>query len=247
MRHIRITVSYDGTAYHGWQVQPGLATIQATLQDVINQIEGAPVHVDGSGRTDAGVHALAQVAAFRLVNPIPCENLRKAMNRLLPRDIRILSVAEAPEDFHPRFRALAKSYEYRILRAEICPPFERFHVYHHPYPLDEARMIELAPTLEGEHDFSAFAASDEDDQLGRSKVRRIFSSRLERSGDRLIYRVRGSGFLKHMVRNIVGVLLEVGKGNVSRADLEARLAPGGTIPAGPTAPARGLFLAGVEY
>jgi tRNA pseudouridine38-40 synthase len=247
MRHIRITLSYDGTGYHGWQVQPGLVTVQGTLQAVLTEIEGAAIHVDGSGRTDAGVHALAQVAAFRLANPIPCENLRKAMNRLLPRDIRVLSVAEAPEDFHPRYRATAKTYEYRILRAEICSPFERFHVYHHPYPLDEARMMELAPVLEGEHDFSAFAASDADDDLGKSKVRRVFSSCLERSGDRLIYRVRGSGFLKHMVRNIVGVLLEAGKGNLSRADFEARLAPGCTIPPGPTAPARGLILVSVEY
>jgi tRNA pseudouridine38-40 synthase len=247
MRNIRITVSYDGTGYHGWQVQPGLATIQGTLERVLTEIEGASVHVDGSGRTDAGVHALAQVAAFHLANPIPCENLRRAMNRLLPRDIRVLSVAEAPADFHPRYRATAKTYEYRILRAEICLPFERFHVYHHPYPLDEPRMLELAPALEGEHDFSAFAASDEGDESGRSKVRRIFNSGLERFNDRLIYRVRGSGFLKHMVRNIVGVLLEAGKGNVTRADFEARLAPGCTIPAGPTAPARGLFLVSVEY
>jgi tRNA pseudouridine38-40 synthase len=247
VRHICITVSYDGTAYHGWQVQPGLATIQGTLQRVLAEIEGAPVHVDGSGRTDAGVHALAQVAAFRLANPIPHENLRKAMNRLLPRDIRVLSVEEASEDFHPRFRATAKTYEYRILRAEVCSPFERLYVYHHPYPLDEPRMIDLASILEGEHDFGAFAASDEDDQLGRSKVRQIFSSCLQRAGDRLIYRVRGSGFLKHMVRNIVGVLLEGGKGNVSPAQFAARLQPGCTIPAGPTAPARGLFLVSVEY
>jgi tRNA pseudouridine38-40 synthase len=247
MRHLRITVSYDGTAYHGWQVQPGLATVQGTLETVLTEIEGSPVHVDGSGRTDAGVHALAQVAAFRLANPIPCDNLRRAMNRLLPRDIRVLSVADAPADFHPRYRATAKTYEYRILRGEICPPFERFHVYHHPYPLDEPRMFELAPVIEGEHDFSAFAASDTDDELGRSKVRRIFASSLERSHDRLIYRVRGSGFLKHMVRNIVGVLLEAGKGNVTRAQLEARLVPGCTVPAGPTAPARGLFLVSVEY
>jgi tRNA pseudouridine38-40 synthase len=247
MRHIRITLSYDGTGYHGWQVQPSLVTVQGTLQTVLAEIEGAAVRVDGSGRTDAGVHALAQVAAFRLANPIPCENLRRAMNRLLPRDIRVLAVAEAPEDFHPRFRATAKTYEYRILRAEICSPFERFHVYHHPYPLDEARLLELASVLEGEHDFSAFAASDSGDDLGRSKVRSIFSSSMRRSGDRLIYRVRGSGFLKHMVRNIVGVLLEAGKGNVNRADFEARLAPGCAIPAGPTAPARGLFLIGVEY
>jgi tRNA pseudouridine38-40 synthase len=247
MRRIRVTVSYDGTDYHGWQVQPELATIQGTMESVLGEIEGAPVHVDASGRTDAGVHALAQVAAFTLENPIPVENLRKAMNRLLPRDVRVLDAAEAAEDFHPRYAAVAKTYEYRILRAEICSPFERRYVYHHPYPLDEPRMVDLAPLLEGEHDFSAFAASDERDELGLSKVRRIFSSMLCRHGDRLIYRVRGSGFLKHMVRNIVGVLLEAGKGNLDRDEWLARLHPGCPIPAGPTAPARGLFLVSVEY
>ena len=249
-RRIRIIVSYDGTDYHGWQVQPGVATIQRTLEEVLSEIEGDRVHVDGSGRTDAGVHALAQVAAFRLANPIPLPNLKKAMNRLLPRDIRVTEVAEAHESFHPRYEAVAKTYEYRILRAEICPPFDRRYVYHYPYPLDEERMIQVARLLEGEHDFTAFAAADPIDGLGRSKVRRIFSSclvREDREDARLIYRVRGSGFLKHMVRNIVGVLLEVGKGNLTTADIEARLKPGCKIPSGPSAPARGLFLVGVEY
>jgi tRNA pseudouridine38-40 synthase len=250
MRRIRITLSYDGTDYHGWQVQPGLATIQGVLEEVLAQIEGDVVHVDGSGRTDAGVHALAQVGAFRLANPIPLANLKKAMNRLLPRDIRVLETAEVDDSFHPRYAAVAKTYEYRMLRTEICAPFERRYVYHYPYPLDEARMIEAARLLEGEHDFSAFAAADPVDELGRSKVRRIFSScltREDREEARLVYRVRGSGFLKHMVRNIVGVLLEVGKGNLTSADIVARLEPGCTIPAGPSAPARGLFLVGVEY
>jgi tRNA pseudouridine38-40 synthase len=247
MRRIRITVSYDGTEYHGWQVQPELPTIQAEFEAVLAAIEGAPVNIEASGRTDAGVHALAQVAAFSLSNPIPLPNLRKAMNRLLPRDIRVLDVSEAPDDFHPRYAAIDKTYEYRIFRAEICPPFERRYVYHHPYPLDEERMIELAPLIEGEHDFSAFAASDPRDALGRSNVRRVFCSRMERTGDRLVYSVRGSGFLKHMVRNIAGVLLEAGKGNLTRDDLIARLAPGCTLPPGPTAPARGLFLINVNY
>ena len=247
MRRIRIVLSYDGTESHGWQVQPGLPTIQGTIQDVLAQIEGGPVQVHGSGRTDAGVHALAQVAAFDLCNPIPAENLRKAMNRLLPREIRVVEAADAVADFHPRFQAVAKTYEYRILRAEICPPFEWRYVYHLPFPLDEALMVQFAPLLAGEHDFSAFAASDETDEHGRSKIRRIFSSCLAREGDRLIYRVRGSGFLKHMVRNIVGVLIEVGKGNVTREGLEDRLRPGCAIPAGPSAPPRGLFLMGVEY
>jgi tRNA pseudouridine38-40 synthase len=247
MRRIRITVSYDGAGFHGWQVQPGLPTIQGTIEAVVESIEGSPVHVAGSGRTDAGVHALAQVAAFSLANPIPLPNLRKAMNRLLPPEIRVLHAEEAAADFHPRYAATAKTYEYRIFRAEVCPPFEHRYVHHHPYPLDEESVIELAPLFAGEHDFSAFAAADERDELELSKIRTVFTSAADRRGDVLVYRVRGSGFLKHMVRNMAGVLLEAGKGNLSRADLEARLAPGCDVPPGPTAPARGLFLVGVEY
>ncbi len=247
MRRIRIAVAYDGSDFHGWQVQPGLETIQGTLESVVGSIEGKSVHVAGSGRTDAGVHALAQVAAFSIENPIPVLNLRKAMNRLLPRSIRVTSVEESSLDFHPRFDAKAKTYEYRIFRGEICPPFDRRYVYHHPFRLDIERMIVAAPLLEGEHDFTAFAASDERDEAGASKVRCIFLSELRLTGDLLTYRVRGSGFLKHMVRNIVGVLLEVGKGNLGPADIEARLKPGCKILSGPSAPARGLFLVSVEY
>ena len=247
MRRIRIDLAYDGTDFHGWQVQPGLPTIQGTLEGVISGIEGRPVAVEGSGRTDAGVHALAQVAAFQIENPIPLDNLRRAMNRLLPRDIRILRVEEAAPDFHPRFQAKAKTYEYRIFRGEICSPFERRYVYHHPYPLQVEAMIDAAPLLEGEHDFTAFAASDERDEAGASKVRTIFCSRLTQESDRLVYRVTGSGFLKHMVRNIVGVLLEVGKGNTDGKRMMDRLKPDCGIAAGPAAPARGLFLVSVEY
>jgi tRNA pseudouridine38-40 synthase len=247
MRRIKILVSYDGSDYHGWQVQPGLPTIQGALEQAISEIEGRPVPVAGSGRTDAGVHAVAQVAAFSIQNPIPVDNLRRAVNRLLPRDIRVLLVEEAAPDFHPRFQAKRKTYEYRIFRGEICSPFERRYVCHHPYPLATDEMIATAPLLEGEHDFTVFAASDDRDELELSKTRTIFCSRLTMEGDRLIYRVTGSGFLKHMVRNIVGVLLEVGKGNVDRAGFLARLKPGCEIPAGPTTPARGLFLMSVEY
>jgi tRNA pseudouridine38-40 synthase len=247
MRRVKIVVAYDGTDFHGWQVQPDLPTIQGTLEQVAGEIEGSPVRVEGSGRTDAGVHALAQVAAFSIENPIPVENLKKAMNRLLPPAIRICRVEEAAPEFHPRFDARAKTYEYRIWRAEVCPPFERRYIYHHPYRLDETRMVETAPVFEGEHDFSAFAASDERDKEGGSKVRTIFCSRVELARDRLVYRVRGSGFLKHMVRNLVGTLLEVGKGNLGADDVRGLLAPGVNVKAGPAAPARGLFLMDVEY
>jgi tRNA pseudouridine38-40 synthase len=247
MRRIKITVCYDGTDFHGWQVQPHVPTIQGAVQDVLAKIENAPVQVTGSGRTDAGVHALAQVAAFTLHNPIPVANLRRAMNRLLPAAIRILAVEEAAPDFHPIRHAVAKTYEYRIFRGEVCPPFERRYLHHYPYPLDITRMEALASLFEGKHDFTAFAASDKSDELGLTKVRTIFSSEFELREDRIVYRVRGSGFLKHMVRNIVGTLLEAGKGNLDAAGLERFLQAAVGAKAGPTVPASGLFLISVEY
>jgi tRNA pseudouridine38-40 synthase len=246
MRRIKLTIAYDGTDFHGWQVQPGFPTIQGTLEQIVGQIEGKPVHVAGSGRTDAGVHALAQVAAFTIGNPIPPYNLRKAINRLLPPSVRVLSVEETAPEFHPRYDAVAKTYEYRIHRAEIVPPFDWRYVHHFPYPLDEQALLAIAPLLEGEHDFSAFAASDDSDHEGKSKVRTIFSSRAWREGDRLIYRVRGSGFLKHMVRNIAGALIEAGKGNLGEKEMRALLEPRREARFA-TAPAKGLFLLGVDY
>jgi tRNA pseudouridine38-40 synthase len=240
MRRIRIHLAYDGTAFHGWQVQPGLATIQGAVEAAVSEIEGQKVRVEASGRTDAGVHALDQVAAFTLANPIPTPNLCRAANRLLPPSIRVLSAEEAPGNFHPRFDAVAKTYEYRIWRAEICPPFEWPFVHHYPYPLDEEKMVRLARACVGQHDFTAFAASDAGDDEGKSKVRTVFSSAVERSGERLLYRVRGSGFLKHMVRNLAGTLIEAGRGNLARLDILPETT-------GPTAPAKGLFLVSVEY
>ena len=247
MRRLRFQVSYDGTDFNGWQVQPGLPTVQGILEDVIGGIEGAPVQVAASGRTDAGVHAIAQVAAVSIENPIPPHNFRKAVNRLLPHSIRIGEVSEADLKFHPRFDALKKTYEYRIFREEVCPPFEWRYVYHHPYPLNESTMISAAPLLEGEHDFTAFASTDESDAPATPKTRTIFRSTFTRTNRYLIYAVTGSGFMKHMVRNIVGVLLEVGKGNLGANDVLARLTPGCAIKPGPTAPPSGLFLVSVDY
>ena len=246
-RRIKTIVAYDGTDFHGWQVQPGLATIQGTLEKLLTGLEGTPVPVAGSGRTDAGVHALAQVAAFSLRNPIPVDNLRKALNRLLPPAIRIVTAVEAPPDFDPRRDATAKTYEYRIWRGAVCPPFEWRYTHHHPYPLSLEPMMAAAGVFRGTHDFSAFAAADARDALGLSKVRTIFDAQFEPEGDRLLFRVRGSGFLKHMVRNIVGTLLEVGKGNLDEDALRRRLEPGCPDKCGPRAPARGLFLISVEY
>lgn len=246
-RRIRITLAYDGTDFHGWQMQPGLPTIQGVLEEIIGEMEGKPVHVAGSGRTDAGVHALAQVAAFTIENPIPVDNLQRAVNRLLPPAIRILAAAEVHSSFHPRFDAIAKTYRYTLFRAPVCPPFQWRYVQHHPYPLDEAAMIEAARFFEGEHDFTAFAASDVRDSEDKSKVRHIFGSEIEKSEDALIYTIRGSGFLKHMVRNIVGTLIEIGRGNLGRAGIEAFFCNKSRRKAGPTAPAKGLVLQSVEY
>lgn len=247
MRRLRFEVAYDGTDFNGWQVQPGLPTIQGVLEEVIGRIEGRSVHVIGSGRTDAGAHAFAQVAAVSIANPIPADNFRRAVNRLLPHTIRINHVSEVHEAFHPRFDARRKTYEYRIFREEVCPPFERRFVYHHPYRLDEAAMIAAASLIEGEHDFTAFAATDDRAAPNSSKIRTIFRSTLVRRDRTLIYQVTGSGFLKHMVRNIVGVLLEIGKGNLTDSDLAARLEADFGIRPGPTAPASGLVLLSVDY
>jgi tRNA pseudouridine38-40 synthase len=238
-RRIRITVAYDGTDFHGWQVQPGLPTIQGVLQGIVSGIEGRPVHVAGSGRTDSGVHALAQVAAFTIDNPIPADNLRRAVNRLLPPAIRVLEASETHADFHPRFDAVSKTYRYALCRAEICPPFEWRYVHHYPYPLDEVTMIAAARVFAGAHDFSAFAAADERYPPGQSQIRTVFESKLVREGDGMVYTVQGSGFLKHMVRNLAGTLLEVGRGNMSGTSIPVK--------SGPTAPAKGLTLVSVEY
>ena len=246
MRRIKLTVAYDGTDFHGWQLQPDLLTIQGALEAAFLEIEKRPVHVAGSGRTDAGVHALAQIAAVSLENPIPLANLKKALNRLLPLDIRVAALDEVPLQFHPRFDAVSKTYEYRIFRGEVCPPFARRYVHHHPYPTNEQRIADAAPVLEGEHDFSAFAASDDRDNDNGSKVRTVYSSKVAFGRDTLIYRVTGSGFLKHMVRNIVGTLLEVGKGNLDTSGLRTFL-QSPNRKAGPRAPASGLFLVEVHY
>jgi tRNA pseudouridine38-40 synthase len=246
MRRLSLLISYDGTAYHGWQVQPGLPTIQSTIEGVLGELEGKPVAIEGSGRTDAGVHALGVCAAFHLENPIPADNLRRALNKMLPPDIRILEASERPGSFHPRFDAVAKTYEYRIWREEICPPFLHRYVLHHPYPLDESAMGDAAGRFVGEHDFTAFASTDPSDAPGRSKIRTIFASRLWRQEETLYFRVRGSGFLKHMVRHMTGFLLEVGKGNYLPEDLNYYL-KGAPAKVPQSAPSHGLTQISVEY
>ena len=249
-RNLKLVLSYDGTDFYGWQVQPGLSTIQGTLSAAIDRITGEIVLPQGSGRTDAGVHALAQVASFSLANPIPVENLVEALNHILPPSIRVLSAAEASQTFHARHSARAKTYQYRIYRGTICSPFTARQVYHHPYPLDEPAMIDSAAVIIGEHDFSSFASVDAEKTsapIARPNIRTVFSSAWRRQGDELLYTVRGNGFLHHMVRNLVGTFLLAGKGTLNSAGLAAILESRDRSRAGTTAPASGLLLLEVEY
>ena len=245
MRHFKATLAYDGTDFHGWQIQPNRSTVQGVLKDALAEIEGFPVDVQGAGRTDAGVHALGQVASFALANPIPTGNLLSAMNRLLPEAVRVVSLEQASREFHARHSASGKLYEYRVWRDAICPPFVARYVYHHPYPLDEAAMCKAAERFVGRRDFRSLAASGGDEVA--SPVRTIFSSVLSRDGERLIYHVRGDGFLYHMVRNIVGTLLDVGRCRLKADDVSAILENKRRSAAGATAPAKGLCLIRVEY
>lgn len=259
MANWKLTLAYDGTDYHGWQVQPGQVTVQGELQLALQRITGESPLPQGSGRTDAGVHALGQVASFRLAAPIPAENLQRALNRILPASIRVLSACPAAEGFHARHSARAKTYEYRIDRGALCSPFRVRYVHACRWPLELAAMQAAAQTVVGRHDFRSFAASDPelqqrergaggDAETDGGTVREIFSSQwTEDDGHLLVYRVRGSGFLHHMVRNLVGTMLEIGRGQFARDAMGGILAARCRAAAGPTAPACGLFLHSVEY
>src|SRR5215475_5876563 len=250
MRSFKVTLAYDGTDFSGWQVQPGAVTIQATLASAIGRITGEKVLPQGSGRTDAGVHALCQVASFATESPIPAANLLRALNDILPPSVRVLETQEVPAGFHARKSARAKIYRYRIYRGETCPPFLARYVWHYPYPLNENAIEEAGPRVEGEHDYTSFAAVDPERSQERengSKVRRIFSSRWRRESSELIYEVRGNGFLHHMVRNLVGTFLLVGKGTLDPSDITRILEAKNRSRAGATAPASGLYLVSVEY
>lgn len=271
----KLTLAYDGTDFQGWQIQPGLPTIQGELQAALGRVTGESPLPQGSGRTDAGVHALAQVASFALRAPIPPDNLLRALNRILPPSIRVSESRTAQSTFHARHSTIAKTYEYRILRATasshfICPPFLARYVYACSWPLSLDTLQAAASLFLGEHDFLSFAATDPDlahrasDSAGaflqnskpltpapESTVRRIFSSTWEQrsteAGELLIYRIRGNAFLHHMVRNLVGTMVDVGRGHLALEEIPRILAARSRSEAGPTAPARGLFLHSVDY
>ncbi len=261
-RNLKITLAYDGSEFHGWQVQPGLRTVQGTLSECLKRLTGEDVLPQGSGRTDAGVHALAQVASVRLDSPIPERNLVIALNDVLPPSVRVNRVEVVRDDFHARHSAKAKTYRYRIYRKDICPPFLARYVFHDPYPMNEEALIRASEHVVGKHDFTSFAASDPErsarmaedrsaDVVSHSgittNVRTIHSSLWVRTDEELVYTVRGDGFLHHMVRNLMGTFLQVGKGALKIEDVAEILAARNRSAAGPTAAACGLYLVSVEY
>lgn len=247
-RNILLRLAYDGTDFFGWQVQPLRPTIQGELGRTLYKVCGKEIAVCGAGRTDAGVHACEQAAHVHLTSPIPCPNLVQALNDHLPESIRVLSAREVPHAFHARRDARSKIYRYQIYRGRICPPWLCRYAHPFPYPLEEERMQEAARYFEGTQDFRSFASAEHgSDPEEKTTVRTIFSSVLAREDTHLIYTVEGNGFLHHMVRNIVGTLLLVGRKKIPPQAIPKILAAASRSEAGPTAPARGLHLVRVLY
>ena len=247
MRTLKLTIEYDGTDYVGWQRQPEGVSIQGLIEDALAAFEGAAVTVHGAGRTDAGVHALAQVASVTLTAAHDTSAIQRGLNAVLPLDVRIADVVDAPQGFHARFDARAKVYEYRIVNASFVSAFQHRYAWHVPGRLDPARMRDASDVLVGTHDFAAFQGAG---TTVHSTVRTIH--RLDwRNGDGfdrpLVLEIEGNGFLRHMIRNIAGTLVEVGFGRWPIERVAAILASRDRMQAGPTAPPAGLFLAAVKY
>jgi tRNA pseudouridine38-40 synthase len=257
MRTLKLTVAYDGTRLVGWQRQAAGDSVQGLLEAALSRIEGAPVTVHGAGRTDAGVHALAQVASVRLTCAHECATLTRAVNAQLPGDVRVLSAVEAPSGFHARFAARSKTYRYLLWNAPIASPFERPYVWHVTEPLDAGAMQRAAAALAGTHDFAAFQSTGSGTHgtvrtVTRSVIVHDAPSLVERAvpplpGERLAYEIAGDGFLRHMVRAIVGTLVEVGAGRRPPESIVPLLRAGTRADAGATAPPHGLFLVRVDY
>jgi tRNA pseudouridine38-40 synthase len=253
VRTLKLTIAYDGTNFAGWQRQTTERTVQATIEDAIRPIEGERVVLTGAGRTDAGVHAAGQAASLTLKSAIGASELQRALNATLPDDVRIVDIDERPPQFNARFDARRKTYHYLLWSGGILPPSLRHHAWHVPQRLDLATMNAAAEILVGTHDFAAFQAAGSDVQttvreLVTSRIARLPSGPTVAIGDRLMrYEVTGSGFLRHMVRNIVGTLVDAGRGRLTPEDVRAILASRDRGRASATAPPHGLTLWTVEY
>ena len=244
MRNIKLTIEYDGTGYHGWQVQPYVETIQGTIEGKLAQITGEPVRLVASGRTDTGVHAMGQVAHFKTHSFLDVPTFLKAVNSLLPEDIRVKDVEEVDEAFHARFSAKGRVYEFRIFNGELPSPFHRHFSWFVPGKLDLAGMREAAMKLRGRHDFSSFCSAGSDHS---SPIREIYAIDVGMRGNLIIIEVEATGFLKQMVRSIVGTLIEVGRRKLTPSQFGGILQARDRRRAGLTAPAQGLFLVRVNY
>jgi tRNA pseudouridine38-40 synthase len=245
MRTIKLTVSYDGTDYVGWQRQGKGTSVQGCIEEALSAIAGAPVTLHGAGRTDAGVHAVGQVASARIETPLEDERIARALNAHLPETIRIVGVDTVPDAFHARFSALSKTYEYRIWNARVVPPFVRQYAWHRIEPLDVDLMQEASAAIPGTHDFAAFRSSR---SVNHTTIREIAAAVWRRGdGSMLIFEISGKGFLRYMVRSLVGTLVEIGRRQRPVEDIARLLVEPDRSAAGRTAPARGLFLMKVDY
>jgi tRNA pseudouridine38-40 synthase len=250
MRYFKLIIAYDGTDFHGWQIQSNKPTIQGEIVNVLRRITQENVQLHGAGRTDAGVHAFGQVGSFRTQSALSAGEFQRALNALLPPAIRIVAAEEVGPDFHARWSARGKIYRYRIYRGRVVPPMLWRYVLHYPFPLDEDSMRIAASRYVGPHDFAAFAAStgSEDDDKERSTVREIYSSELVRreDGEELVFTVRGRSFLRYMVRKMVGTLLDVGRGKLKPDDINRLYELKDRSKSGPTVPPQGLCMVSVE-
>jgi tRNA pseudouridine38-40 synthase len=242
MKNYKIVLSYDGTDYFGWQRQPDRRTIQGIVEDAVERLAGKKIAVHGAGRTDAGVHALGQTASFKAALRMDEAELRKAFNGILPRDIRVLTVEMVPASFHARKSARGKIYQYRIMTSPAVSPFDLRYVHHWTYEHNLRRMQQAARLFVREGDFTGFSSNQD-----RSPVRCVTRSELRRKGDELIYTIEANGFLRYMVRTIVGTILEAGRGRLPLERIEAAFAEKKRSLGSPTAPARGLCLVEVKY
>lgn len=241
---LKMTLAYDGTAYRGWQLQPGADTVQGRVESALSRMAKAPIRVTAAGRTDSGVHAWAQVAHFRLERAIPVDGIVRGLNTMLPTDIRVLNVAEVEDRFHARFGARSKAYWYFLDRARVASPLRSRYTLHYPFPLERDALDRAAAAIVGEHDFAGFRASSCN---ARTTTRLCTHSAWREAGDELVYEIEASGFLHHMVRNLVGTLLEIGRGKRPSESIDAVLRSRDRTEAGPTAPPRGLHLVRIDY
>lgn len=244
MRNLLLTISYDGSAYHGWQVQKNAVTVQEVFQKALNKLLQEETDIKGCSRTDSGVHANMYCVSFRTDRQIPAENIITGLNTYLPKDIAVSDCREVSADFHARYSVVSKKYVYKIYNGKIRDPFLLRYAYHYRYPIDAAYLNREAQAFVGKHDFSAFCSARSDVE---DTVRTVYSAGVERQGDTVLFSVEADGFLYNMVRIMVGTLLFVSEGKIPEGGLADVIESGNRRKAGKTAPPQGLYLDQVSY